>query len=224
MAVTEAWDETNPAGSRDPRLGDDDIRQFKKALRERMDNGGHSWENPSGTDSEAGRHRCDPSTRKFTIYEDDGSTAAFEVDDNLLTITATSTYQLVGPRDTTMNIAIGGAATGRVPGVMVVNRGNGTLTLLEVQTQAFVAPAGAAFDLDINFFTVASGTNPLTTAGTSIFAAPGDHPTIAVGQFASAVKTAFSDATLAVGEAWVFDIDALNAAGGVVLTMKVRRS
>ena len=224
MAVTETWDEAVPAGSRDPRLGDDDIRSLKLAIRQRMDNGGQVWEAPSGLDTEAGRHRCDPTARTFIIYEDDASTPIVTINDSTQLVTVASPYHIVGIRDTTMNIAIGGAATGRVPGVMIVNRGNGDLTLLEIQTQSFTAVAGAAFDLDVNVFTVASATNPLTVAGTSIFAGAGDHPTIAVGQFASAVKTTFADATLAVGEAWVFDIDALNSASGVVVTMKVRRS
>lgn len=31
-----AWDETKPAGSRNPKLGDDDIREFKQCVRERL--------------------------------------------------------------------------------------------------------------------------------------------------------------------------------------------
>jgi len=33
---TNTWDETKPAGSRDRSLGDDDIREFKAAIRERL--------------------------------------------------------------------------------------------------------------------------------------------------------------------------------------------
>lgn len=35
-SYTETWDETKPAGSRDLSLGDDDIREFKRAIRERL--------------------------------------------------------------------------------------------------------------------------------------------------------------------------------------------
>ncbi len=35
-SYTETWDETKPAGSRDRSLGDDDIREFKRAIRERL--------------------------------------------------------------------------------------------------------------------------------------------------------------------------------------------
>ena len=34
--MAETWDETKPAGSRSPALGDDDIREFKVAIRERL--------------------------------------------------------------------------------------------------------------------------------------------------------------------------------------------
>ena len=34
--MADTWDETKPAGSRNPKLGDDDIREFKRAVRERL--------------------------------------------------------------------------------------------------------------------------------------------------------------------------------------------
>jgi hypothetical protein len=34
--MTETWDEDKPAGSRSPTLGDDDIRELKRSLRERL--------------------------------------------------------------------------------------------------------------------------------------------------------------------------------------------
>src|SRR3990167_7667213 len=36
MAFTNVWDETKPAGTRDVNLGDDDIREFKLQVRERL--------------------------------------------------------------------------------------------------------------------------------------------------------------------------------------------
>lgn len=36
MAFVETWDESKPAGSRAVSLGDDDIREFKRAIRERL--------------------------------------------------------------------------------------------------------------------------------------------------------------------------------------------
>ena len=35
-SYTETWDESKPAGTRDRSLGDDDIREFKRAIRERL--------------------------------------------------------------------------------------------------------------------------------------------------------------------------------------------
>src|SRR3990167_2892295 len=52
MAYVETWDETKPAGSRDANLGDDDIREFKRALRERLAGGGMYF--PSTDDADAG--------------------------------------------------------------------------------------------------------------------------------------------------------------------------
>lgn len=54
MAYVEVWDETKPAGSRDANLGDDDIREFKRAIRERLAGGGMYW--PSTDDADAGRN------------------------------------------------------------------------------------------------------------------------------------------------------------------------
>jgi hypothetical protein len=47
--MAETWDESKPAGSRSPALGDDDIREFKRAVRERLaeDHNFASTENPA---------------------------------------------------------------------------------------------------------------------------------------------------------------------------------
>ncbi len=51
--MAEIWDETKPAGSRNPILGDDDIREFKRAVRERLasDHEFASAESPAFGDS-----------------------------------------------------------------------------------------------------------------------------------------------------------------------------
>lgn len=51
--MAETWDETKPAGSRNPLLGDDDIREFKRAMRERlaMDHDFEASESPAFGDS-----------------------------------------------------------------------------------------------------------------------------------------------------------------------------
>lgn len=47
--MADTWDESKPAGSRSPTLGDDDIREFKRAIRERLaeDHIFESTENPA---------------------------------------------------------------------------------------------------------------------------------------------------------------------------------
>ena len=54
MAYIDIWDETKPAGTRDANLGDDDIREFKRAIRERLQGGGMYF--PSTDDADAGLH------------------------------------------------------------------------------------------------------------------------------------------------------------------------
>ena len=55
MAYVETWDETKPAGSRDANLGDDDIREFKRAIRERLSDSGMYF--PSTDDADAGKQK-----------------------------------------------------------------------------------------------------------------------------------------------------------------------
>lgn len=52
MSYIEVWDESKPAGTRALNLGDDDIREFKRAIRERLAAGGMHF--PSTDDSTAG--------------------------------------------------------------------------------------------------------------------------------------------------------------------------
>ena len=55
MAYVETWDETKPAGSREANIGDDDIREYKRAMRERLAGGGMYF--PSTDDSNAGLYQ-----------------------------------------------------------------------------------------------------------------------------------------------------------------------
>ena len=54
MSFTKTWDETKPAGTRAINLGDDDIREFKFAVRERLQFGGMYF--PSSHDELAGEY------------------------------------------------------------------------------------------------------------------------------------------------------------------------
>ena len=55
MVYNETWDETKPAGSRARTLGDDDIREFKRAIRERLAEDHEFLANESGDN--VGYHR-----------------------------------------------------------------------------------------------------------------------------------------------------------------------
>ena len=50
-SYTKTWDETKPAGSRARSLGDDDIREFKYAIRERLATDHEFADDESGNDN-----------------------------------------------------------------------------------------------------------------------------------------------------------------------------
>lgn len=60
MAVTKAWDETLPQDADALSIGDDEIRDMKQALRERLRNGGIKWGVGGGptTDVDDGKLTC----------------------------------------------------------------------------------------------------------------------------------------------------------------------
>lgn len=62
----ETWDETKPQGTRDRALGDDDIREFKRAIRERLAEDHFFADDESGVD-EIGYHR------KVTLFKHAGN-------------------------------------------------------------------------------------------------------------------------------------------------------
>lgn len=73
--MAETWDESKPAGSRSPTLGDDDIREFKRAVRERLaeDHDFEATESPAfgASDYTIGKHKyctlLEQSTDKTTL-------------------------------------------------------------------------------------------------------------------------------------------------------------
>jgi hypothetical protein len=74
--MAETWDETKPAGGRNPIFGDDDIREFKRAMRERLaeDHEFESTESPAFGDSgyKIGKHRY------LTLIESSGDKTTLE--------------------------------------------------------------------------------------------------------------------------------------------------
>lgn len=55
MSFIKTWDETVPSGSRAINLGDNDIREFKYAIRERLAEE-HNFKASEGSDADIGRH------------------------------------------------------------------------------------------------------------------------------------------------------------------------
>jgi hypothetical protein len=132
--MTETWDETKPAGSRNPLLGDDDIREFKRAMRERLaiDHDFEATESPAFGDSGStiGYHKkvsmmtqaATPSVDNDTgvLYTMDvGGKAELhfrDEDDNIIQIT--SAGKLIAPdhgSETTPNIINAVYGTGSPP-------------------------------------------------------------------------------------------------------------
>lgn len=56
MVYVETWDEEKPAGSRARSLGDDDIREFKRAIRERLA-ADHEFADDESGDDNIGYHK-----------------------------------------------------------------------------------------------------------------------------------------------------------------------
>lgn len=56
MVYIETWDEEKPAGSRARSLGDDDIREFKRAIRERLA-ADHEFADDESGDDNIGYHK-----------------------------------------------------------------------------------------------------------------------------------------------------------------------
>lgn len=249
MAVTETWDATKPADSRDPKLGDDDIREFKRTMREIARNGGHVFPTSDPTSAAAtwGRHSCgeefdfggagSPLAGEFYIYAADKTTKIATFADSTaadpsvadftgLTVRGTNVDSGNNPghgHDHTVSIPLPASATGRVNGVMLHNSGNGTLTILSAQLFCFTAPSGDVVDVDINIVDLDGADDP-DDAGTSIFAA-NPHPTVADGNKKGTAVSTFDDDALPVGDAWVFDVDTLTSpADDLVLVLKVRRA
>jgi len=102
MPYTETWDETKPAGGRNVNLGDNDIREFKSAVRERLATDHHFVADETGK-TNIGLHKkvsfytplaSDPTaeTSVFHLYSKDVSDKAelfgTDEDDNNIQLTS----------------------------------------------------------------------------------------------------------------------------------------
>jgi hypothetical protein len=108
------WDETKPAGGRNPKLGDDDIREFKNAIRERLalDHEFAATESPAFGEASSviGMHKrvmLNEQSSDPTIEDNKGALYGKEVsakcelhwrdeDDNILQITSAGALVLKG--------------------------------------------------------------------------------------------------------------------------------
>lgn len=232
MAITKSWDDTVPAGTDDPRDGDNEIRDLKTALEERLKEGtGLSW--PDGTVATSGRPVCGAqATDKYTIYESDIATIAMELDENVgkVTFGAAGGYDIVGQRYQTVSIPLPTNAVGDISGIAIMNRGGGTMEIREAQLSAFTAPSGGGSPgvevmpkkiagpiATTDSLLVKAATNVLTSA-----------LSIADTEFHSAVLSAdgaFNDRDIDVGDALIVNI-ATNAgsADDLILTLLIRRT
>lgn len=229
MSITKSWTPASPAGGDDPRQGDDVMRDMWTAIHERERNGGHIWETSASADTEAGRHACgveqasggtgSPLAGEFYVYAADGSTRILTLRDSTAADPSNfdvGSFPIRGKRIASVHIPLVTGATGRVSGVIFHNNSGATMTLTSAQLVCFTAPSASPLDVDMNV--LASGYTDPTAAGTSIF---GTHTTIAAGSRVGTAITSFNDATLAAGEAWVWDVDALNSASDIIMLLKV---
>lgn len=247
-APTDQWDETKPADSRQAKLGDDDIREFKRQIRERMNWAGQVWEDGSSgaaaIDTDAAKLKCGVQGTTGTlvaaleedgddmlVFRDDTAAAnASEVDIGdgtagarpyTLNVDEINANTVTGDRIHNVAIPLVGVA-GRVNGVYYYNNTGFTITLLEVDAYANTAPSGTNLDLDIH--THATSWTDLSSGGTSVVASPPTISVVAGSRRAAAPVTTFSDATLAAGEVWAFDIDTLSSAADIILFLKIKKT
>lgn len=91
-SVSTTWDASKPAGGDDAKNGDDEIRNFKSCMVERMRNGGHRMQAAGSTVNEIdGRHVCGEAQAagsasglvgEWVVYAADGTTKVFTVTDS----------------------------------------------------------------------------------------------------------------------------------------------
>lgn len=237
MTVTVDWDETKPADARNPALGDDDIREFKKNFRERVRKGGHYNQDgssgPATADTDEGKHVCGEeqlgdgaaNDGLFKIFESNGhagnrTTAAVAIGDGAASTADTVTIGdgVDGSRPYTLAVDL--LSGKRIHDVAVplpasaTGRVNGvyfynkTGHVLTIESiDAYANTAPTGANLTIDVHLHASGWTDLSSGGTSIVASPPTISIVAGSRRAAAPVTAFSDATVADGEVLAFEID-----------------
>lgn len=154
-SYTEQWDEAKPAGSRNLSLGDDDIREFKRAIRERLAQD-HSFAADETGDSTIGYHN------RATFYERSSNEAA-----------VTSAVVVFAKEDTDGNVEL--FATDENGNVFQITRGGEVAGLgtspwrsgdmiISSNTTAPNGWSDVSATYEDSFIRISSGT-PLTTGG-----------------------------------------------------------
>lgn len=246
MAKTTKWDESSPAGSDDPRDGDDEIRSFKLAMYERLVDGGHYWDtSPEAApgDADAGKHACGvAAANKFYVYETDKTAIALTVDDSALAITAgdgltvahggsgSNPYTFVadtltGVRYSSATVVLPGIA-GYIEGAFLHNLGSGSWHIDQVRVTCFSAPVTTAFELDVLAYVPDLTTDP-TSGGVSIL---NTNLSVAASQFSSNLYStgdftgAADEYELLAGSALLFNVTALSQADAIMVAFRGYRT
>lgn len=240
MAHSQTWDEARPADSDAIGQGDDEIRLgVKTAIRERLAVG-HYYPVGGGASSDMGKHATDATNKRWSLWNHDCTAEILRITYD----TGGGTYELdatIGANDLILkdsalkvdpghqherliNVPLVGTA-GVQTGIVITNLSTTrTFTLLGVQLACFTAPSATSLSVDVEkIASFTTATNP-GSGGTSVFTA--GFATIAAGAFRGAEKTDITLTTLApvaagVHMAWVFNIETLSAAAGIVATLRV---
>lgn len=231
-----------PLGTAAMSTVDDQIREFKENVGRRWEQGGHaltsdprSIHSLSAVDANDGRHVVDSGGSGISPhwYKSDGTTELVTVSDTGADMVAGSAWSggnvttLNNPghgHDVTWNVYLPSTAVGRVPGVMFHNLGNGTVVLISCKIQCWTAPSGGSLIVDIHKLDNTHG-DPNSTGADDDGTVFSTKPTITTTNFLSGAATIdLAKDECAVGEAWVFEIDANSfGADDIHVIMEVRR-
>ena len=217
--------ETVPVGTDAGSTLDDVIRSFKEQIRLRMEYGGHNMWEATPNENYDGRHCVDAGGSGVSphIYKADKTTKLVDITDARVYVTE----PLYGSQATSIIPIPSLPAATRIPGLMIINGGAGTLVLDDARLFAGTPPSGGALTVDMHRL-ADTFTDPTATADP-----PDDGsiwntiPSIADGLYKAGPFSDFSaistSSQLAVGEAWVFELDAVNGANNILFTLQTHR-
>lgn len=234
---TVAW-EGLPNGAAQPVSDlDDSDRDIKAQVGLRLEQGGHILtQDPHGVghgaaaaDSKDGRHVID--SGGAGISPDIYKSAAVDATLSTKLVSFTDSYlscsEPIYGVQYTAHVQLPPVDGARCTGVIIYNRGAGTLRLLQADLVCFTAPAGGSLVVDIHRLDSAF-TDPNTVGADDEGSVWNTIPSVAAGAFKGGPFTDFSlvlanPQDLVLGDAWVFEVDSLNGAGSIVMQLKLVR-